>query len=275
MNRMSVTVCCCLAVAVAGTVSRGAEGVIEQGSRQEQAQVVEGQLMDMYSASQAMGAGVKREKVVVEKKLPYFDARDESASLAGRRSSPVIGEEEYSSAAPRAEARYFDARDESASLAGASSSPRLGEDMHGQGVARATVVFDDSYSSSPSLTGRTSSPVLGDDRIAAANGGSMMTYEIPAAATLKIDAEVSRERLASGVPAVVYAKGRLYTLRCDPKQVAGYAGQTVRVTGRREGNMGMLAVGKLEVRRGEGYEDVALTPTTMPTTGPSGTAIEK
>ncbi|HVS71152.1 MAG TPA: hypothetical protein VHQ47_07855 [Phycisphaerae bacterium] len=85
---------------------------------------------------------------------------------------------------------------------------------------------------------------------------------LPAAAPatgVATDAAI-RQHLNDGVPAAIVANGHAYTLACDPKQLAQYAGQTVRVSGTISQNNTLLP-NSLDVQSSSGqFQPVALTP---------------
>ena len=81
-----------------------------------------------------------------------------------------------------------------------------------------------------------------------------------------------RSQLTSGIPAAVYSNGQSFVLACDPRQLATYAGQSVRVSGR-IGSNNVLIPSKVEVREASGsYRSVALV---MPRGSNTGAANER
>ncbi|HVX85074.1 MAG TPA: hypothetical protein VH253_09680 [Phycisphaerae bacterium] len=86
------------------------------------------------------------------------------------------------------------------------------------------------------------------------------THNAPHVAT---DASI-RQHLANGVRAAILANGHAYTLDCDPKQLAQYAGQTVRASGTLAAN-NTLSPTSLETQSTTGsFQPISLAPAKSP-----------
>ena len=80
------------------------------------------------------------------------------------------------------------------------------------------------------------------------------------------------DQVTAGVPAAVYSNGQPYVLAVDGRQLASYAGENVRVSGRLSG-ANVLTVDRIEVRQNGGaFKQIVLN---KPSGGNSGTAGER
>ncbi len=98
------------------------------------------------------------------------------------------------------------------------------------------------------------------------NGGNAPAKSVAAANAPQVinDAQTIRQHLQQGVPAALIANGHVYTLRADAKQLAAYAGESVRISGEVDGQS--LTPNKFEVKKGTAYETITLA-TPQPATG--------
>lgn len=68
-----------------------------------------------------------------------------------------------------------------------------------------------------------------------------------------------RQHLTNGVPAAIIANGQTYILACDPRQLAAYAGQDVRVSGQVTASHTVLPTSFEVKNAGGSYQSVTLT----------------
>ena len=63
----------------------------------------------------------------------------------------------------------------------------------------------------------------------------------------------------SGIPVGVLADGKAWTLATNPKPLAQYMAQTIRVTGEANKDTGVIIPDKVEVKDGDQWKDVKLS----------------
>jgi hypothetical protein len=84
----------------------------------------------------------------------------------------------------------------------------------------------------------------------------------------------ARQQLQAGIPAAIVSGGQTYVLAADPRQLAQYAGQTVRISGQTS-SQNILIPSRLEVRQSGGdFREVSMNFNNTSGAGNSGRSAQ-
>jgi hypothetical protein len=223
---------------------------------------IEGQLVDLLSVSQNVASG--------ESASPTVTSTVQASKASSTGPSNTTGAEaKRATAVPDS-----GATSSSVGTTGSTASVRTsGSDTFGTYARRGATAAPDSPTK-PAGAGSNTAPnasitpppgsIEGKSLIITDNTPSSGSTSASAApAPRKFDSTTISRQLTNGMPAAVVSNGHMYILACDPKQLASYAGQDVRVSGRLNSS-GALIPDRLEVRQPSGFREITLIKPDVP-----------